>query len=73
MARTRAQNGTEKDFQEGIKIESSKQEKTGKAKKEPEKTLEGDFKNMKLTWGTAEREAKEINSRKRSGCIILRS
>ncbi len=36
------------------------------------KTFEGDFDKMELTWGTAEREAKEIISwRKRSGCIIL--
>ena len=36
------------------------------------KTFEGDLKKMKLTWGTAEREAKEINSlRKRSGCITI--
>ena len=26
------------------------------------KTFEGDLKKMKLTWGTAEREAKEINN-----------
>ena len=36
------------------------------------KTFEADFKNMELTWGTAEREAKErISWRKKSGCIIL--
>ena len=36
------------------------------------KTFEEDFKKDELTWGTAEREAKERNSwRKRSDCIIL--
>ena len=36
------------------------------------KTFEGDIKKMELTWGTAEREAKERRSwRKRSSCIIL--
>ena len=37
------------------------------------KTFEGDFKKMELTWGTAEREAKErISRRKRNGCINKR-
>ncbi len=73
MARTCAQNGTEKDSQEGLKIESSRQKKTGKAINDPEKkTFEGDFKKIELTWGAAEREAKELHSwRKRSSCIIL--
>ena len=72
MARTCAQNGTEKGFLEGLKIESSRQKETGKAKIDPEKTLEGDFKKMELTWGTAKREAKDrIAWRKRNGCIIL--
>ncbi len=36
------------------------------------KTFEGDLKMMELTWGMAEREAKERHSwRKRSSCIIL--
>ena len=36
------------------------------------KTLEGDFKKLVLTWGTAESEAKDRNLwRKRNGCIIL--
>ena len=37
MAKTCAQNGTEKDSQEGLKMESSKQKETGKAKNDPEK------------------------------------
>ncbi len=53
MARTCAQNVTEKDSQEGLKMESSRQKETGKAKNETEKTFEGDLKKMKLTWGTA--------------------
>ncbi len=36
------------------------------------KTLEGDFKKLKLTWGTVERETKKRHSwDKRSSCIIL--
>ena len=61
MARTCAQNGKEKDSQEGLKMESSRQKETGKAKNDPEKNLEGDFKKMELTWGTAEKKAKERN------------
>ncbi len=38
-ARTCAQNGTEKDSQEGLQMESSQQKETGKAKNDPEKTL----------------------------------
>ena len=49
MARTRAQNGTEKDSQAGLKMEYSKQ----KEKNDPEKNFEEDFKKMELTWGTA--------------------
>ena len=53
-------------------MESSRQKETDHAKKNPEKTFEGDFKKMELTWGTAEQEAKERHSvRKRSSCIIL--
>ncbi len=37
MTRTRAQNGTKKDSKEGLKMESSRQKKTGKAKNDPEK------------------------------------
>ena len=49
-----------------------RQKKTGKAKNESRKTFEVDLKKMELTWGTAEREAKERHSwRKRSSCIIL--
>ena len=39
MACTRAQKGTEKDFQEGLKMESSRQKETGKAKIDREKPL----------------------------------
>ncbi len=53
-------------------MESFRQKETGKAKNGPEKNLEGDFKKMELTLGTAEREAKErITRRKKSGCIII--
>ncbi len=53
-------------------MESSRQKETGKAKKDPEISFDRDFKKMELTWGTAEREAKDIISwRKRNGCIIL--
>ncbi len=35
------------------------------------KTFEGDFKKMEVTWGMAEREAKESNSwRKRRGSTL---
>ena len=37
MARTCAQNGTEKDSQEGLKMESSRQNETRKAENDPEK------------------------------------
>ncbi len=46
--------------------------KQGRPKITLRKTFEADFKKMELTWGTAEREAKERRSRrKRSSCIIL--
>ncbi len=45
MAKTCAQNGTEKDSQEGLKMESSRQKETGKAKYDPEKNLLGRLKN----------------------------
>ncbi len=38
-ARTGDQNGTEKDSQEGLKMESSRQKEKGKAKNDPEKNL----------------------------------
>ncbi len=38
-AMTCARNGTEKDSQEGLKMESSRQKETGKAKNNPEKNL----------------------------------
>ena len=44
----------------------------GRPKMTLRKTFEGDFKKMELSWGMAEREAKErISWRKKSGCIIL--
>ena len=39
VASTRAQNGTEKDSQEGLKMEFSRQKETGKAKNDPEKNF----------------------------------
>ncbi len=39
VARTCAQNGTEKDSQEGLKMESSRQKETAKAKNYPQKNL----------------------------------
>ncbi len=46
--------------------------KQGRPKMTLRKTFKGDFKKIDLTWGTAEREAKERRSwRKRSICIIL--
>ena len=39
VARTHAQNGTEKDSQERLKMESSMEKETGKAKNDPEKNL----------------------------------
>ena len=59
MARTCAQNGTEKDSQEGLKMESSRQKETGKTKNDSRKTFEEDLKKMELTWRTAESEAKD--------------
>ncbi len=64
---TRTENGTEKDFQEWLEMESSRQKET-RTKNDPE----GDFKKMELTWGTAERETKDRTSwRKRNRCNIL--
>ncbi len=37
MVRTHDQNGTKKDSQEGLEMESSRQKETGKAKIDPEK------------------------------------
>ena len=46
--------------------------KQGRPKMTLKKTFEGNFKKIELTWGTAEKEAKERHSwRKRSSCIIL--
>ncbi len=47
-------NGTKKDSQERLKMESSRQKETGKAKNHPEKTFEGDLKRCNKH-GTAER------------------
>ena len=46
LARTCAQNRTDKDYREGLKMESSRQKETGKAKNDPEKTFEEDLKKM---------------------------
>ena len=46
--------------------------KQGRPKMTIRKTFERDLKKMELTWGTAEREAKERHSwRERSSCVIL--
>ncbi len=39
VARICAQNGTQKESQEGLKMESSRQKETGEAKNDPEKNL----------------------------------
>ncbi len=49
VARTRVQKGTEKESQEGLKMESSRQKETVSAKNDHEKTFEGDLKKMELT------------------------
>ncbi len=56
MARKNIQNGTEKDSQEGLKMESSRQKEKGKAKNDAEKNLWKDLEKMLLIWGTAEIE-----------------
>ena len=59
-------------LKEGLKMEFSRQKEKERPNMTLRKTLEGDFKNMKLTCGTAEKGAKErILWRKRSCCIIL--
>ncbi len=66
VSRTCAQNGTEKDSQEGLKMESSRQKKKqARLKMTLRKTFELDLKKMELPWGTAEREAKERHSWKK--------
>ncbi len=40
--------------------------KQGRPKMTLRKTFEGDIKNMELTWGTAERDAKERHSWRKS-------
>ncbi len=56
----------------GLRWNPPSKRKQGRPKTTLRKTFEGDLKRMKLTWGTAEREAKERRSwRKRSSCIIL--
>ncbi len=53
-------HGTEKDSQEGLKMESSRQKETGKAKMTLRKTFEGDLNDMELDGTDME------NGRKRS-------
>ena len=56
----------------GLRWNAPGNRKQGRPKMTMRKTFEGDFENMELTWGTAEREAKDRRSwRKRSSCIIL--
>ena len=56
----------------GLRWHPPGKRKQGRPKMNLRKTFKGDFKKMKLTCGTAEREAKErISWRNRNGCIIL--
>ena len=56
----------------GLRWNPPSKRKQGRPKMTLRKNFEGDLKKMELTWGTAEREAKERHSwRKRSSCIIL--
>ncbi len=67
-----AQYGTERIPKKGLRWNPSGKRKQGRPKMTLRKTFEEDLKKMELTWGTAEREAKERRSwRKRSSCIIL--
>ncbi len=55
----------------GLRWNPAGERKQGRSKITLRKTFEGELKMMELTWGTAEREAKDrISWRKRSGCII---
>ncbi len=58
VARTCAQNGKEKDSQEGLKIESSRQKDTGKAKNDPEKNLLGTLKKDGTDMGNGRKRSK---------------
>ena len=62
MARTCAQNGTEKDSKEGLKMESSRLNETGLSKNDPEKNLWGRPKKdgTDIMGNGRERESKEI-------------
>ena len=51
MARTCAQNGTEKDSQGGLKMDPPSKRKQGRPKMTLRKTFEGDLKKIELTWG----------------------
>ena len=56
----------------GLRRNPPGKRKRGRPKMTLRKTFDGDLKRMELTWGTAEREAKDRRSwRKRSSCIIL--
>ncbi len=56
----------------GLRWHPPGKRKQGRPKMTLRKGFEGHFKKVELSWGTAEREAKQKNSwRKRSGCIIL--
>ena len=69
-ASTYAQNGTDKDSQEGLRWNTPGKRKQGRPKMTLRKTFEGDLEKMELTWGTAEREAKEkISWRKRIAAL----
>ena len=58
--------------EKGLRWNPPGKRKQGRPKMTLRKTCEGDLKKMELTWGTAEREAKERHSRRnRSSCIIL--
>ena len=62
-ARTCAQNGTEKDSQERLKMDSSRQKETGKAKSDPEKNLWGRLKKDRTDMGR-EKQKRDIHGGK---------
>ena len=51
-------HGTEKDSQEGLKMESSKQKETVKAKNQPEKNLRGRLKKDGTDMGNGRERSK---------------
>ena len=59
MARTYAQNGTERIPKEGLRWNPPGKRKQGRPKMTMRKTFKGDLKRMELTWETAEKEAKD--------------